>query len=414
MPQHLIGPFTQIVTLEGLPLRGPLFDSQLVVIEWGGILIDEQGKVVATGSFDELAKQVAGSGASITELSEALVAIPGLVDAHTHLCFAGSRARDFAMRNAGSSYLEIARAGGGIWDSVTETRLATPDELVELTRLRLLLHLAGGVTTCEVKSGYGLSVEEELKQLLAIKNASEKVVVDVIPTCLAAHVLPRDFGGNHAAYLAYLQNELFPQLAGLTERIDIFVEEEAFTPELAKKYLLAAQKKGFKLTVHADQFSSGGSEVAVVVGAQSADHLEASGEREIALLAQSDTVAVALPGASLGLGCAFTPARKLLDAGAILAIASDWNPGSAPMGDLLTQASILATFEKMSNAEVLAGMTFRAAKALGKTNVGRLAKGYKADIVAYATNDYREITYQQGQLTPSKIWKNGQEYELYD
>ena len=165
---------------------------------------------------------------------------------------------------------------------------------------------------------------------------------------------------------------------------------------------------GFDITVHADQFTTGGSQVAVDFGAVSADHLEASTEKEIQLLAQSDTIATALPGASLGLGCAYTPARRILDAGGALSIASDHNPGSAPMGDLLTQASILGTFEKLSNTEVLSGITFRAAAALRMADRGKLEAGTWADFVVFPTDNYQEITYHQGQMKPSEVWKKGE------
>jgi imidazolonepropionase len=165
---------------------------------------------------------------------------------------------------------------------------------------------------------------------------------------------------------------------------------------------------GFDITVHADQFSTGGSSVAVKYGAISADHLEVSGEKEIEMLAKSNTVATALPGASVGLGCNFAPARRLLDAGAALAIASDWNPGSAPMGNLLIQAAVLGTFEKLTNAEVLAGTTFRAAAALGLSDRGKIETGLMADLVAFPTHNYQEILYQQGMLLPSLVWKKGQ------
>ena len=172
-------------------------------------------------------------------------------------------------------------------------------------------------------------------------------------------------------------------------------------------YLSDAKKLGFDITIHADQFTTGGSELAVKLGALSADHLEASTEREIDMLAQSDVVSVALPGASLGLGMQFTPARKLLDAGASLAISTDWNPGSAPMGDLLVQASLLGIYEKLSSAELLAGITFRAAKALGLSDRGRLSVGFQADMIAFPVKDYRDVFYNQGRVKPSMVWKKG-------
>jgi imidazolonepropionase len=185
------------------------------------------------------------------------------------------------------------------------------------------------------------------------------------------------------------------------------VEEGAFGQEVAKVYLEKAQSLGFDITIHADQFHIGGSELAITVGAKSADHLEVSGSEEITNLAKSDVIATALPGASLGLGCAFTPARAILDQGGQLAIASDWNPGSAPMGDLLLQASILGTFQKLSNTEVLAGITVRAAKALGLQDRGILKPGLKADFLVFPTAQYNEILYQQGKMKPTNVIKNG-------
>ena len=220
---------------------------------------------------------------------------------------------------------------------------------------------------------------------------------------------PRDFLGSNSEYLELIIQELFPVMKKekLTNRIDAFIEKSAFSPEEIKPFFQRAKEIGFYLTVHADQFSVGGSIVAVEFEARSADHLEASGDSEIQALAKSTTNAVALPGASLGLGCAFTPARKLLDQGGALAIASDWNPGSAPMGDLLAQASILATFEKLSTAEVLAGITFRAAAALGLSDRGKLSPGQQADFILFPTSDYREILYHQGKMKPVEVWRSG-------
>ncbi|MFC5191080.1 imidazolonepropionase [Algoriphagus aquatilis] len=405
----LIGPITQVLTLDHLPLKGALVDDQLEIVEHAGILIEGE-KIRQVGNWENLVQQFPES--EIFELEGDFVAMPGLVDSHTHICFGGSRAKDFAMRNAGKTYLEIARAGGGIWDTVTQTRKLSLSELAKITANHANRHLSEGVTTIEVKSGYGLSVEEELKMLRAIQAANRSTSADLISTCLAAHMKSRDFSGSNSEYLEMISAALFPILKKekLTNRIDAFVEKSAFSPEEIAPYFQHAKEEGFDITVHADQFSTGGSRVAVEFGAQSADHLEASEDREIQLLAQSNTIAVALPGASIGLGCAFTPARKLLDQGAALAIASDWNPGSAPMGDLLAQASILATFEKLSTAEVLAGITFRAAAALGLNDRGKLAKGQLADFILFPTSDYRVILYQQGKMKPVEVWKNGQRY----
>lgn len=402
----LVGPFSQICTLRGLPLKGSIKDEQLETIAQGGVVM-QSGYVIAIGRFKELHEQY--PKAQVTEVYSPQTLVPGFIDCHTHICFAGNRARDYAMRVAGKSYLEIAKEGGGIWDSVTQTRKASVEELSALTIARVNRLAHAGITTIEIKSGYGLSIESELKMLRAISEANKHSASDLIPTCLAAHMKPKDFEGNENDYLNYILVELLPQIQheDLTHRIDIFVEESAFGIENSGQYLRQAKQMGFELTVHADQFSTGGSALAVECGALSADHLEASSEKEIKQLAQSNTVAVALPGASLGLGMGFAPARRLLDAGACVAIASDWNPGSAPMGDLLTQAAVFGAYQKLSLAETLAGLTFRAAKALDLTDRGILDVGALADMQAYPTDDYRDIFYNQGTLKPLHVWKRG-------
>ncbi|WP_423736187.1 imidazolonepropionase [Chitinophaga caseinilytica] len=396
----IIGPFQQILPLTGLPEKGPIADEQLTIIDDGGVLV-EDGKTLQFGNFDALRK--AHPTAEIEKFDEPMVLLPGFVDCHTHICFAGSRSRDYAMRTAGKSYLDIARAGGGIWDSVTKTRAATDTELMENVVARANRHLREGVTTMEVKSGYGLDMAGELKMLRAIRTADQFTPAEFVTTCLAAHIRPKDFDGDEKAYLHWILHELLPVLKDehLTNRVDIFVEETAFSVAASRPFLQAAKAMGFQITVHADQFTSGGSALAVEVGALSADHLEASNAEDIRRLAASDTVAVVLPGASMGLGMGYAPARKLLDAGACVAIASDWNPGSAPMGDLLMQAAVMSASERLSAAEVFAGLTFRAAKAL-------CIPSASADLQAYPCADYREILYHQGKLKPSFVWKNGE------
>lgn len=396
----IIGPFQQILPLTGLPEKGPIADEQLTIIDDGGVLV-EDGKTLQFGNFDALRK--AHPTAEIEKIDEPMGLLPGFVDCHTHICFAGSRSRDYAMRTAGKSYLDIARAGGGIWDSVTKTRAATDTELMENVVARANRHLREGVTTMEVKSGYGLDMAGELKMLRAIRTADQFTPAEFVTTCLAAHIRPKDFDGDEKAYLHWILHELLPVLKDehLTNRVDIFVEETAFSVAASRPFLQAAKAMGFQITVHADQFTSGGSALAVEVGALSADHLEASNAEDIRRLAASDTVAVVLPGASMGLGMGYAPARKLLDAGACVAIASDWNPGSAPMGDLLMQAAVMSASERLSAAEVFAGLTFRAAKALGIPSAS-------ADLQAYPCADYREILYHQGKLKPSFVWKNGE------
>lgn len=402
----LIGPFKQVVTLANLPLRGKLSDEQLEIITDGGILIDKD-KIQKIGNFEALKAE--NKNIEIEKIEGEQIVLPAFVDSHTHICFGGNRANDFAMRNAGKTYLEIAESGGGIWSSVQHTRSASEEELLKTLLERIDFLISLGITTIEVKSGYGLDVENELKMLRMIKKAQEQTKATLVPTCLSAHLKPRDFEGSNQEYLNYIITEILPKVKeeGLAKRVDIFIEKSAFQPEESKTFLLETKKLGFEITVHADQFTPGSSRIAVEVGAKSADHLEATIDEDIEFLAKSDTVATALPGASLGLGEKFTPARKLLDAGAILAIASDWNPGSAPMGNLITQASILATFEKLTTAEVLAGMTFRSAFALGLDDRGKLENGLKADFVTFKTNNFQNVLYNQGSLKAENVYIDG-------
>ncbi len=401
--QILIGPFSQIVTLRNLSLKGPLADEALEIIAGGGILM-EDGLIKAVGFFEKLSMQFPKAQPDLLDIPAVL--LPGFIDCHTHICYGGNRSRDYAMRVAGKPYLEIAKAGGGIWSSVQMTRAASEQELLDSLLQRIKRHADEGVTTMEVKSGYGLNLENELKMLRVIKQASGLTIADLYATCLAAHIKPRDFNGTEKQYLDYIITGLLPAIKqeGLCNRVDIFIEETAFNTSDANAYLSAAKKLGFDITVHADQFTAGGSQIAITCGAVSADHLEASREQEITALAKSDTVAVVLPGASLGLGMHFAPARKLLNAGACLAIASDWNPGSAPQGDLLMQAAVLGAFEKLSTAETFAGLCFRAAHALRLHDRGIIDEGKKAHLQAYPTNDYRDILYHQGKMKPFKVW----------
>lgn len=405
----LIGPFKQVITMANLPLKGALSDNQLNILEDAAIIV-EDGKIKRIDSFIVLLSETTKLNIEVIKLKGNHVCLPGFIDSHTHICFGGTRAKDYAMRNAGKTYLEIAKAGGGIWDTVTQTRKASAEELIKKTIKRTKQHLKNGVTTIEVKSGYGLSVTEELKMLRTIKKTNSETPIDLIPTCLAAHMKPKDYLGSNSEYLTEISTALFPILKEekLSNRIDAFIEESAFTKNDIRPYFKKAKEMGFDITVHADQFSTDGSAIAVEFEALSADHLEASTEKEIELLSKSNVIANALPGASIGLGCNFTPARKLLDAGCALAIASDHNPGSAPMGDLLTQATILQTFEKLSNAEVLAGITYRAAAALNLNDRGQLKEGFLADFTLFHTDNYNEILYNQGSFKPCMVFKNGE------
>jgi imidazolonepropionase len=404
----LVGPFAQLITMDGLPLKGPLQDDQLQVIPSAGVVIKD-GKISALAPFKQLKSIAIVEKWTIYELEDPYIAMPGLIDAHTHLCYAGSRANDYAMRLSGLSYLDIAASGGGIWSTVQYTRNASFDELYKKTQERALSLLRNGVTTAEVKSGYALEVEGEVRMLQVINQVDRANDIDLVPTCLAAHILPQDFYGSKIDYLNEIATNLLPIVAKqkLASRVDIFIEKSAFLPDESLEYLRKAKKMGFDITVHADQFTTGGTEVACIIGAISADHLEASNDKEITMLANSNVVPVCLPGSAIGLGNGFAPARKILDAGASLALASDWNPGSAPMGNLLIQASIMGAYQHLSMAETLAAVTFRAAAALNLFDRGIIKQGNIADIIAFPTNDYREVLYNQGAMKPTLIWKRG-------
>jgi imidazolonepropionase len=401
--KKLIGPFSQIITMRRMQLKGALKDEKLELISNGGVVVKD-GCIRAVGDMDTLAKL--HHGAAIENIDRPAVLLPGFIDCHTHLCFSGTRSADYAMRIAGKSYLEIAKSGGGIWNTVESVRNTSEAELLGLLLQRIKQHLAAGITTIEIKSGYGLNTECELRLLRAIKMAGVASEADIIATCLAAHIKPKDFKGEDKNYLQHIIKELLPTIKekGLCKRVDIFIEDTAFCQQEASKFLMAAGLLGFNSTVHADQFTPGSSLIAIAAGAHSADHLEASSDVEIAALAHSNTVAVVLPGASFGLGLPFAPARKLLDAGACLAIASDWNPGSAPHGDLLMQAAIMGAAEKLNTAETFAALTYRAAHALRLNDRGIIDKGNEAHMQAYPTGDYRDILYYQGTMKPFKVW----------
>jgi imidazolonepropionase len=411
--KKLIGPFSQILTLSRLPMVGPIADEQMEILEHGGI-VSENGRIIEVDNYRQLEKKYRGQKYQREYIHQDLVALPGLIDAHTHLCYAGSRANDYAKRIAGKTYLQIAEEGGGIWQTVEDTRNASNDCLEYSLKKRVLEKLRQGVTTIEIKSGYGLNKETEIRQLEIIDKIRNQYEYDLIPTCLAAHMRPKDFPGTNVEYLSMLINELLPEIQSrkLAKRIDVFVENGAFSADEASWYLKAARKMGFDLVMHADQFSKAGSHLAAELGILSADHLEASGSPEIQLLHAANVICTVLPGASLGLGMPFAPARKILDHQACLVIASDQNPGSAPHGNLLTLASIMATFEKLTTAEVFAAITYRAAAALRLSDRGVIASDKLTNLVAFPTRDYREILYQQGNLKPCCVWKKGVYYNF--
>ena len=322
---------------------------------------------------------------------------PGLVDCHTHLAFAGWRADEFEQRILGRSYLDIARAGGGIASTVQRTRTASEEELVERAARFLEEMLALGVTTVECKSGYGLNEEAELKLLRVYRRLAAEQPVRLVPTFLGAHMVPPEYRDNRAGYLDLLINRMIPAVARekLAACCDVFVEESAFTIEEARRILRAGQASGLGAKLHADQLTSGGgAALAAELGALSADHLEHISEEGIRAMAAAGVVAVSLPLASLYLRQSSLPARRLIDAGVPVAVATDFNPGSAPSYHLPLALTLAGTLQGMTPSEALKGATIYAARAVGQEDsVGSLEVGKAADLAVIDAPDVNQWLY---------------------
>jgi imidazolonepropionase len=386
----LIRDLAQVATPGGTtaPLRGGAL-REVTVVENGYVLcengrIAEVGRMQDLGPLDGEVEEVDGRGLS---------AIPGLVDCHTHACFGGDRVEEFSLRAGGASYEELHARGGGILSTVRATRAAGPEGLAAGLEEHVRWMLQAGTTTFEAKSGYGLDFDTELAQLRAIVDAGG------VPTWLGAHALPPEFaeqGGD--AYVDFLLGSVLPEAAALAEAADVFLERGAFDAEQARRYLVACRGAGLALRLHGDQFTeSGAIPLAIELGARSVDHLEATGRGGIAALASSDVVGVLLPASALFLNRPMPPARALIDAGAAVALATDFNPGSAFCESLPLVCSLAATQLAMSPEEALSACTVNAAHVLARADrKGRLAPGYDADLVLLAADDWRHLAYHLG------------------
>jgi len=355
---------------------------------WEGAVIQWAGpERELPSSFAQVATRDAGGQ----------LVIPGLIDSHTHLGFGGWRAGEFQQRIQGASYLEIAQAGGGILSSVRATRAATADELLQRCRGFLDDMVRLGITTVEAKSGYGLDVETENRLLHVYRQLKVDGQVDIVPTFLGAHTVPAEFKERRGAYLDLLVNLMIPEIGaeGLAEFCDVFVEETAFTVEEARRVLGAARQAGMGLKMHADQLrSGGGAELAAEVMATSADHLEHASPGGVKAMAKAGVVAVSLPLASLYLRQSPMPAREFIDAGARVAVATDFNPGSAPSYHLPLAMTLACIQQRMTPAEVLKGATIYAARACGREAVaGSLEPGKRADFALIAAPDVEHWLY---------------------
>ncbi|MBI4544351.1 MAG: imidazolonepropionase [Gemmatimonadetes bacterium] len=378
------------------------------VLARAGLAVQE-GRVAAVGAEAELlarfpdAERVPCGGGVVT---------PGFIDSHTHAVFGGWRAAEYALRCRGVPYMEIARRGGGINASVRDLRQRSEDELVQLTRSRLLEMVRLGTTTIEVKSGYGLRTEDELKSLRVVRRLNEEGPFELVPTFLGAHEIPPEYRGRRSDYVDLVVNEMIPAVAEaqLARFCDVFMEPGAFTGSEARRVLEAGLAHGLEPKLHADELEySGGAELAVELDAVSADHLGQVSDAGIRALGRSATVATLLPATLFFLGRnRYAPGRKLLDAGATVALATDFNPGSAPspsMALVLTTACSQMGFDPL---EALVAATAGGAKAL-RLGPGRgtLAVGAPADAVLWAVSDYREIPYRWGVNLVRGVWKRG-------
>ncbi len=382
--------------------------SRLGLVEDGAVVLAD-GRVEAVGQRAELhsrfpdAERVDLSGHVLT---------PGLIDSHTHGVFGRWRLDEYEQRCAGVPYMEIARCGGGINASVLDLRERSEAELIELSRPRLRRMLEHGTTTAEVKSGYGLTVDDELKMLRVIHELAKEDWIDIVPTFLGAHAIPPEYRERRDGYVELIVSEMIPAVAesGLAVFCDVFMEPGAFTADETAHVMQAAVEHGLVPRLHADEFeSSGGAELAAMIGAASADHLGAISEAGIAALAASETIATLLPATLLFLGKRnYPPARKLIDRGAAVALATDFNPGSSPTVNLQLVMSLACSQLGMSPAEALIAATANGAAALRLSDGrGTLTVGAPGDVAAFAVPDYRMIPYLYGGNHCVAVWKAG-------
>ncbi|PYV13669.1 MAG: imidazolonepropionase [Acidobacteria bacterium] len=387
----------ELLTLAGgpCPRRGPRL-SELGIIRGGGLLTRGEN-ISRIGRSAALEAEARRTKAQEVDC-RGRVLMPGFVDCHTHLVFAGNRIADFERRIRGGTYLEIARAGGGIEYTAARTRRAREAELVQQAQEFLEQFAAHGTTTVEVKSGYGLDVPTELKILKAVRRLSRRTPLDLAPTLLAAHALPPEYARRRGAYLARVVRELIPRAAQkkLAEFADCFADRGAFTAAECGAVLQAARRHGLVPRIHAEQLSrTGAIQLAVQLGAASADHLDFANAADIRALAQSEVVAVLVPGSNFFLGVTkLPPARRLIDAGAAVALATDFNPGTCPTLNMQFILSLATTQLRMTPAEAISAATLNAGHALRRAGqIGSLEPGKLADLALMDVSDYREIPY---------------------
>jgi imidazolonepropionase len=413
----LIHSSSQLLTIAGPAQRGRQLGN-LGIIEDGAVLI-EDGVIVAVGPSPEM-RRIYAEDEQFD--AEGRVVMPGFVDPHTHLVWAGDRAAEFEMRLQGKTYLEIMEAGGGIVSTVNQTRAASMEQLLSETRPRLARMFAYGTTTAEAKTGYGLETDTELKMLAAILALNAEGPLDLVPTFLGAHAIPVEFRDNPEGYTELVCQEMLPALKNWWPTqfidsaipnlpfVDVFCERGAFSLDQSQRILETAKKCGFPLKIHADEFENlGGAALAADLGAVSADHLVVTSSADIAVLGSSDTVAVSLPCTPFGLAEGhYTPAQELIDANAILAIATDINPGTAWNESMQFSIALACRAMKLTPAQAIVAATLNAAAAIGREDqIGSIEPGKQADLLILDTSDYRHLGYRFGTNLVQAVMKKG-------
>jgi imidazolonepropionase len=408
--QLLISDIRQLVTVRsgGKPFKAGRAMQDIGVLENASVLI-ENGVITWIGNASDFTNTLEPDADTIDGSS--YVVLPGFVDSHTHAVFGGSRENEFALRSAGKTYQEIAALGGGILSSVNVTRAATKKELKKVASKRLDAMMQQGTTAVEIKSGYALSEDGEIKMLEAITELADEHYMTIRSTFLGAHAVPPEFKDHRNEYIDLLCNRMMPHIAKrkLAQFCDVFCEVGYFSPDESRRILEQARTHGLGLKLHSDEFNSiGGTQLATELGALSVDHLEHISDEAIAGLRQGKTIAVVLPGVSFFLRNPYAPARKLIDAGIPLAIASDFNPGSCMSFSMPLMMTIACTQMSMTPEEAITATTLNGAAAMGISDqVGSIEIGKRADIVLYDIPNYRYLAYHFGTNLAAKIIKNG-------
>jgi len=401
---------SQLVTLAGPKRpRTRAEMAELAIIRDGGMLI-RNGRIDVVGASNEIERNT--RDAEIVDAGGRVV-LPGFVDAHAHPVFAGDRLDDFERRARGETYEQIAAAGGGIWSTVEKTRAASESELLDQAKKRVSWFLRCGTTTLEAKSGYGLTLDDELKILRVIRRLNQKTPLEIVPTFLGAHAIPHEHRQSPQRYVRLVINEMLPRVVSekLAEFCDVFCEHGYFDIEQSREILTAAKNLGLKVRIHADQLtSSGGAKLAAELKATTADHLEKTGEQGIAALKSAGVQPVLLPGSVYALGLTGYPrAREMIEAGLPVVIATDFNPGSSPSPSMPMIISLACTQMKMSPAEAIVASTINAAYSLNRGDkIGSLETGELANFSMFDCEDYREIAYWFGFPRTHSVYVRGE------